>query len=91
MEIGACRRYALTLPISTLIVGCQSMENLEQDLAIAREFKPMSEVEKTELLEQVRPEAGDGRHEWFKSTQFYDAPTHRDQHSFPPLEAVIKR
>jgi predicted aldo/keto reductase-like oxidoreductase len=88
---AACRRYALTLPISTLIVGCESMENLEQDLAIAREFTPMSEVEKTELLERVRPEAGDGRHEWFKSTQFFDSPTHRAQHSFPPMEAVIKR
>ena len=91
LSAAACRRYALTLPISTLIVGCESMENLEQDLAIAREFTPMSEVEKTELLAQVRPEAGDGRHEWFKSTQIFDSPTHRAQHSFPPMEAVIKR
>ena len=61
-----CRGYALSLPISCLIVGCESIENLEQELDIARNFVPMSEARKAELLERVRHEAGDRRHEWFK-------------------------
>jgi predicted aldo/keto reductase-like oxidoreductase len=81
-----CRRYALTLPISTLICGIQSMENLEQDVAIARSFSPMSEAEQQELLGSVVEEAGDGRFEWFKSTQFYDSKYHRQQHGFPSLD-----
>ena len=71
-----CRGYALSLPISCLIVGCESIENLEQELDIARNFQPMSEARKAELLERVR-------HEWFKSTQHFDGPYHRAQHGFP--------
>jgi predicted aldo/keto reductase-like oxidoreductase len=78
-----CRRFALSLPISTLICGIQSVENLEQDLAIARDFSPMSEAEMQELLGSVYEEAGDGRFEWFKSTQFFDSKYHREQHGFP--------
>ena len=34
----------------------------------------------TKLVERVRPHAGDGRHERFKSTQFFDGPYHQRQH-----------
>jgi uncharacterized protein len=80
-----CRRYSLSLPISTLICGIQSMENLEQDVAIARNFEPIAEAEQQELLAGVYEEATDGRHEWFKSTQRFDSQYHRDQHEFPPV------
>jgi hypothetical protein len=40
----------------------------------------MSEDEKATLLARVKPMAGDGRHERFKSTQFFDGPYHRKQH-----------
>jgi predicted aldo/keto reductase-like oxidoreductase len=78
-----CRRYALSLPISTLVCGMESLENLQQDLEIARTFAPMPEAEKQELLAAVYEEATDGRYEWFKSTQHYDSQIHRDQHAFP--------
>jgi hypothetical protein len=81
-----CRGYALSLPISTLVCGIQSMENLEQDVAIARDFVPMSEAEQQQLLGSVHEEAGDGRLEWFKSTQFFDSKYHRQQHGFPALD-----
>ena len=47
-----------------------------------RSFQPMSDVEKTTLLTQVKDEAGDGRHELFKSAKTYDGPHHRRQHGF---------
>lgn len=80
-----CRRYALSLPISTLVCGIQTVENLEQDLAIARNFSPMSEDEQSALVSRVEEQAADGRHEWFKSTQHFDSQYHRDQHGFPVL------
>jgi predicted aldo/keto reductase-like oxidoreductase len=83
-----CRRYVLSQPISVLVCGMESMENLEQDLAIAREFTPMTETEQDELRARVLPHAGDGRYEWFKTTQFYDSKFHRDQHGFPPIKTV---
>ncbi len=83
-----CRRYALSQAIATLIVGVESLENLKQDLGIARNFTPMTEAETKQLHKQVRAQAGDGRHEWYKSTQYFDAKTHRDQHGFPPIGTV---
>lgn len=85
---GQCRRYALSLPISTLVTGVESLENLRQDLEIARTFTAMNDEEKRSLLEQVREVASDGRHEWFKSTQYYDSKIHRQQHGFPPIGSV---
>lgn len=80
------RRFSLSLPISTLVCGITSMEDLAQDVEIARSFTPMSEEEKTELLSSIAVEAGDGRFEWFKSTQHFDSQYHRDQHGFPQLK-----
>jgi uncharacterized protein len=40
----------------------------------------MTEAERDKLLAQVKSVAGDGRHERFKSTQFFDGPYHRQQH-----------
>ena len=45
-------RYSLSLPISTLVSGIDSIEVLEQNLKIAREFKKMSEKELNELWEK---------------------------------------
>ncbi len=82
-----CRRYALSLPVSTLVVGIDSEERLRQELEIARAFAPMGEAERAELLSRCRPEATDGRHEWYKSTQYFDSKPHRDQHAFPSVQA----
>lgn len=75
-------RYALTLPVSTVVTGIDSMDVLQQNLEIARSFTPMSPEERTALLERTRKIAGDGRCELFKTTQFFDSPVHRKQHEF---------
>ncbi|MDX1979719.1 MAG: aldo/keto reductase [Bryobacteraceae bacterium] len=77
-----CVRFSLSLPISTLCRGYTTMAQLEQDLRIARDFKPLTPAERAAILELARPEAGDGRHELFKSTQTFDGAPHRTQHGF---------
>jgi aryl-alcohol dehydrogenase-like predicted oxidoreductase len=77
-----CMRYALSLPVASLVVGIQSMADLKQDVELARKFSPMSDADKTKLISGLREEAGDGRHELFKSTQTFDGPHHRRQHKF---------
>lgn len=77
-----CIRFSLTQPVSSLVVGMMSAEDLKQNLAIARNFKPMPEAEKTALLYRIREQASDGRHELFKSTKAFDGPHHRRQHGF---------
>jgi len=55
---------------------------LKQNLKIAREYKPFEKAELDALLAKVKPQAGDGRHERFKSTIDFDGPYHRKQHGF---------
>ena len=77
-----CRRYALSQPVSSLVCGIPSLEVLRQDVAVARNFKPLSESQVDELLAKTKAEAGDGRHETFKTTQNHDGPYHQLQHGF---------
>ncbi|MDA2925538.1 aldo/keto reductase [Acidobacteria bacterium AH-259-L09] len=77
-----CLRYALGLPISSLVVGITSMKDLEQDLEVARNFESMKATEQKRLLAQVKDVATDGRHELFKSAKNFDGPHHRRQHGF---------
>jgi predicted aldo/keto reductase-like oxidoreductase len=78
------RTYALSQPIATLVVGIDSMDVLKQDLAMARAFKPLTDAEQAKLVAKVKDVAGDGRHERFKSTQFFDGPYHQKQHGLTP-------
>ncbi len=88
--VDEARHYALSQAISSLVVGIDSMEVLKQDLATARAFKPMTEADRQKLLAKVKAVAGDGRHERFKSTQFYDGPYHRKQHGITEEEVKGK-
>jgi uncharacterized protein len=72
--------YSLSQDIASLVVGIDSMDVLKPDLAIARAFKPKTTAELSPLLARVKEVAGDGRHERFKSTQFFDGPYHQKQH-----------
>jgi aryl-alcohol dehydrogenase-like predicted oxidoreductase len=48
-------RYTLALPVSTVIVGCSRMEELEADLAVAESFEPMSGDERLALYREILP------------------------------------
>ncbi len=78
-----CLRYALSQPIATAVRGWTKMEHLEADLAVARDFKPMNSEELRSLLAIAETEAGDGRHEQFKSTRRFDNPIYREMHRLP--------
>jgi predicted aldo/keto reductase-like oxidoreductase len=75
-------RYVLSLPISSLVSGIDSMQVLEQNLKIAREFKPISNEDRYRIERKAGPLAGDGRYELFKTSKRYDGPVHRKQHGF---------
>jgi aryl-alcohol dehydrogenase-like predicted oxidoreductase len=46
-------RYTWSLPISTAIIGMESMEQLENNLRVANNFKPMTELEKLEFFKEI--------------------------------------
>ena len=75
-------RYALSQPVASQVIGMTTEEQLKQNVALARDFKPMSDAERTALVQRVRDVATDGRFELFKSSQTFDGPHHRRQHGF---------
>jgi predicted aldo/keto reductase-like oxidoreductase len=75
-------RYVLSLPISTLVSGIDSEKVLDQNLAIARGFKPLDDSERRSIEARTAKLAGDGRYELFKSSKVFDGTVHRKQHGF---------
>src|SRR5215204_2531332 len=67
-----CLQYAMNLPASVVITGCQSMEDLEQALAAARTFKPMTTDQVRSILDKTAEAASRGKYELFKTTSIYD-------------------
>jgi hypothetical protein len=47
----------LTQPVSTVVVGCDTIEQLEMNAKVARSFQPMPKREQDILLEKTRPYA----------------------------------
>ena len=76
-------RYAMSLPVATTITGIESVKILEQNLAVARGFKPMTGDEMKALRERARATAKDGRFEIYKTSIAYDNPEARRAHSYP--------
>ncbi len=59
--------YALSLPISTLVSGIDSLDVLAQNLEIVRAWAPLTDEERNRLLERIAPWAGDGHLEHYKT------------------------
>jgi aryl-alcohol dehydrogenase-like predicted oxidoreductase len=67
-----CLHYAMNLPTSVVITGCDSMERLEQALSAARSFRPMGPMEVDSLLARTARTSREGRYELYKSTHQHD-------------------
>jgi len=68
-----CLHYALNLPTSVVITGIDSMEILDQALAAAESFQPLSSAERDALLRKTRDAAAKGEFEPFKTSSIFDA------------------
>ena len=49
--------YALSRPLSTVIVGCGNLQQLEENAQLARDFTPLSETQQAELVARAEPVA----------------------------------
>lgn len=50
-------RYALSMPITTAVVGVENLEQLLENIETVRHFEPMSEEQQQELLDRTRDKA----------------------------------
>jgi len=48
-------RFALSQPITTAVIGCDDVEQLEENVKLAVSFSPMTEKEAQELIRNVSP------------------------------------
>jgi len=67
-----CLHYALNLPTSVVITGCDSMKILDQALEAARTFRPMTDAEVSAILDKTQAAAANGQYELFKVTTMFD-------------------
>jgi hypothetical protein len=47
--------YALSRPVSTIIIGCDTVPQLEENVQLAREFTPLSDSQVAELVKRAEP------------------------------------
>ncbi len=68
-----CLHYALNLPTSVVITGCDSMERLEQAIRAAQTFRPMDKHTVDALLSRTWKAAMHGQFERYKTTHDFDS------------------
>jgi aryl-alcohol dehydrogenase-like predicted oxidoreductase len=56
--------YALSLPVSTVIIGCRTVEQLEENVALAKAFKPLPAAEMARIEGLAANNVAEGT--WFK-------------------------
>ncbi len=67
-----CLHYAMNLPTSVVITGCDSLDILHQALQAARTFRPLSSSEVAALLARTDTAAKKGEFELYKTTHTFD-------------------
>jgi len=74
-----CLHYAMSLPTSVVITGCDSMQILQQAINAAQSFQPMSKDEVARLLAKTAPAAGKGEFERYKISTDFDGTVRNPQ------------
>jgi aryl-alcohol dehydrogenase-like predicted oxidoreductase len=68
-----CLHYALNLPTSVVITGCDSLEVLQQAFDAAASFRPLGAEEVDALLSKTAAHARTGEFEPFKTSSIFDS------------------
>jgi hypothetical protein len=67
-----CLRYTLSLPVSVVITGIDSLARLDQALSVARGYQLPAEKDVQALLARTAQAAKDGAFEKYKTTHHFD-------------------
>jgi aryl-alcohol dehydrogenase-like predicted oxidoreductase len=74
-----CLQYALNLPTSVVITGCDSLPILQQALKVARTFRPLTHEQVAALLAKTEKAAQSGEFELYKTAHNFDGTFHNPQ------------
>ena len=79
-----CLHYAMSLPTSVVITGCDSLTILQQALGAARSFRPLREEQIAALLARTAKAAQAGAYERYKTSHDFDG-TYKNPQWLGPL------
>ena len=74
-----CLHYAMNLPTSVVITGCDSLPILRQALDAARAFRPLESSQLAALLAKTSTAAETGKFELYKTTHHFDGTVQNPQ------------
>src|SRR5262252_6047949 len=57
LDMRQAMYYSLSLPVSTVIIGCDTIAQLEENVKLAREFTPLNQQQMAALSEKAQPVA----------------------------------
>jgi predicted aldo/keto reductase-like oxidoreductase len=80
--------YAMSLPVATVVSGIDSPRVLEQNLSVARGFKPLTARARGSLRQRIAAIAADGRFELYKTSAKFEGVEARRVHGLPPHEEM---
>jgi aryl-alcohol dehydrogenase-like predicted oxidoreductase len=80
--------YAMSLPVATVVSGIDSPRVLEQNLSVARGFKPLTARARDSLRQRIAAIAADGRFELYKTSAKFEGVEARRVHGLPPHEEM---
>jgi uncharacterized protein len=55
LDMRQAMYYSLSLPVSTVIIGCDTIAQLEQNVQLAREFTPLNQQQMAGLTQKAEP------------------------------------
>jgi uncharacterized protein len=78
LPLKDCLSYVLSLPIHCLALGCTTIGQIEDDVRIAQQFKPLNEKQLADLREKVAHFKGPQFEDWKVDIEKAAASTHLD-------------
>lgn len=73
-----CLSYVLSLPIDCLALGCTTIGQIEDDVRIAQQFKPLNEDQLAQIRERASKLKGPQLEDWKINTETATASSYRD-------------
>ena len=55
LDMRQAMYYSLSLPVSTVIIGCDTIAQLEENVQLARDFTPLSQTQMAALTQKAQP------------------------------------
>jgi len=78
ISVKDCLSYALSLPIHCVALGCTKVAEVETDVAVAQNFKPLDQQQMASLRERAGKLSRPGFEDWKRNTEVAGASLYRD-------------